>query len=54
MDGKKDFYSFNPNADRITSVKGEIDEVKSVMVSNIGEKMKNMKCDRALKSVIPF
>jgi len=29
------FYSNNPSADRITKVRGEIDEVKSVMVHNI-------------------
>eukprot|EP00124_Ichthyophonus_hoferi_P000188 Ihof_evm25s6 gene=Ihof_evmTU25s6 len=30
-----DYYSFNPNADRILQVQGEIDEVKKVMVENI-------------------
>jgi len=29
------FYSKDPEADRITKVRGEIDEVKSVMVANI-------------------
>ena len=31
-----DYYSHNPNADRIVQVQGEIDEVKKVMVENIG------------------
>ena len=30
-----DYYSNNPNADRINKLKGEVDEVKSVMVQNI-------------------
>jgi len=30
-----EYYSTNPNADKINRVKGEIDEVKSVMVTNI-------------------
>jgi len=30
-----EYYSHNPNADKITKVKGEIDEVKTVMVQNI-------------------
>jgi hypothetical protein len=30
------YYSTNPNADRIAQVQGEIDEVKKVMVENIG------------------
>lgn len=30
------YYSTNPNADRIVQVQGEIDEVKKVMVENIG------------------
>jgi vesicle-associated membrane protein 7 len=32
-----DFYSTNPNADKLSRVRGEIDEVKSVMVQNIGQ-----------------
>lgn len=32
----KDYYSHNPNADRINKLKGEVDEVKHVMVHNIG------------------
>jgi len=35
---KMDYYSNNPSADKVSKVKGEIDEVKSVMVQNI-EKM---------------
>jgi len=30
-----DYYSHNPNADKINRIKGEVDEVKSVMVQNI-------------------
>lgn len=30
-----DYFSSNPNADRINKVRGEIDQVKSVMVDNI-------------------
>eukprot|EP01134_Creolimax_fragrantissima_P006973 CFRG6973T1 len=30
-----EYFSFNPNADRIVQVQGEIDEVKKVMVENI-------------------
>jgi len=30
-----DYYSHNPNADRINKLKGEVDEVKNVMVHNI-------------------
>lgn len=32
----QDYYSNNPNADKIKRVQGEIDEVKTVMVTNIG------------------
>lgn len=38
MQNKMDYYSNNPNADKVTRVKGEIDEVRNVMVQNI-EKM---------------
>jgi len=38
MQNKMDFYSNNPNADKISKVGREIDEVKTVMVQNI-EKM---------------
>lgn len=31
-----EYYSNNPNADRINRLKGEVDEVKTVMVQNIG------------------
>lgn len=31
----QDYFSSNPNADRINKVRGEIDQVKSVMVDNI-------------------
>jgi len=30
-----DYYSNNPNADKISKVKGDVDEVKNVMVQNI-------------------
>eukprot|EP01118_Nematostelium_gracile_P007497 TRINITY_DN2448_c0_g1_i1.p1 TRINITY_DN2448_c0_g1~~TRINITY_DN2448_c0_g1_i1.p1 ORF type:complete len:227 (+),score=56.28 TRINITY_DN2448_c0_g1_i1:69-749(+) len=30
-----DYYSNNPSADKITKIKGEVDEVKNVMVHNI-------------------
>ena len=32
----QDFYSNNPNADKLTEVRGEIQAVKEVMVQNIG------------------
>ncbi len=32
----QDYYSHNPEADKINKIRGEVDEVKSVMVSNIG------------------
>jgi len=35
MKNLMDYYSANPNADKINKLKGEVDEVKSVMVSNI-------------------
>eukprot|EP00026_Physarum_polycephalum_P011182 Phypoly_transcript_11387.p1 GENE.Phypoly_transcript_11387~~Phypoly_transcript_11387.p1 ORF type:complete len:309 (+),score=50.99 Phypoly_transcript_11387:57-983(+) len=35
LQNQMEFYSNNPSADRITKVRGEIDEVKSVMVHNI-------------------
>jgi vesicle-associated membrane protein 7 len=35
LQNQMDFYSNNPGADRINRVRGEIDEVKSVMVHNI-------------------
>eukprot|EP01111_Echinosteliopsis_oligospora_P005942 TRINITY_DN1973_c0_g1_i1.p1 TRINITY_DN1973_c0_g1~~TRINITY_DN1973_c0_g1_i1.p1 ORF type:complete len:269 (-),score=68.10 TRINITY_DN1973_c0_g1_i1:83-889(-) len=35
LQGQMDYYSNNPGADKITKVRGEIDEVKSVMVHNI-------------------
>jgi len=35
LQNQMDYYSNNPNADRINRVRGEIDEVKSVMVTNI-------------------
>jgi len=35
LQNQMDYYSNNPGADRINRVKGEIDEVKSVMVHNI-------------------
>jgi len=35
LQNQMDYYSSNPNADKINRVKGEIDEVKSVMVTNI-------------------
>jgi len=34
--GLQDFYSNNPNADKLTEVRGEIQAVKEVMVQNIG------------------
>jgi hypothetical protein len=33
----QDYYSHNPNADKLNKLKGEVDEVKTVMVSNIGK-----------------
>lgn len=44
-----DYYSHNPNADRIVQVQGEIDEVKKVMVENIGM---HMKCACAYGSTV--
>jgi len=35
LQNQMDYYSNNPNADKINRVRGEIDEVKSVMVTNI-------------------
>jgi len=35
LQNQMDYYSNNPNADRITRVRNEIDEVKTVMVQNI-------------------
>jgi len=35
LQNQMDYYSNNPGADRITRVRGEIDEVKSVMVHSI-------------------
>lgn len=35
LQNQMDYYSNNPNADRINKVRAEIDEVKSVMVHNI-------------------
>jgi len=35
LQNQMDYYSNNPNADRINRVRNEIDEVKSVMVQNI-------------------
>jgi len=35
LQNQMDYYSNNPSADRINRVRGEIDEVKSVMVHNI-------------------
>jgi len=35
LQNQMDYYSNNPNADRINRVRAEIDEVKSVMVHNI-------------------
>jgi len=35
LQNQMDYYSSNPNADKINRVKGEIDEVKTVMVQNI-------------------
>jgi len=35
MKNLMDYYSHNPNADRINKLKGEVDEVKHVMVHNI-------------------
>jgi len=35
LQNQMDYYSNNPGADRINRVRGEIDEVKSVMVHNI-------------------
>lgn len=35
LQNQMDYYSNNPNADKINRVRGEIDEVKSVMVHNI-------------------
>jgi len=35
MKSVMEYYSFNPNADKINRLKGEVDEVKSVMVENI-------------------
>lgn len=35
LQNQMDYYSSNPNADKINRVRGEIDEVKSVMVQNI-------------------
>jgi len=35
LQNQMDYYSNNPGADRITRVRGEIDEVKSVMVTSI-------------------
>jgi len=35
LQNQMDYYSHNPQADRITRVRGEIDDVKSVMVHNI-------------------
>jgi hypothetical protein len=34
---RMDYYSYDPEADKISQVKQQIDEVKGVMVSNIGE-----------------
>lgn len=33
----QEYYSTNPNVDKIGKIKGEIDEVKNVMVQNIGQ-----------------
>jgi len=35
MKNLMDYYSNNPNADKISTLKGEVDEVKNVMVQNI-------------------
>jgi len=35
MKNLMDYYSHNPNADKLNQVKGEVEEVKGVMVSNI-------------------
>lgn len=35
MKNLMDYYSHNPNADKLNKLKGEVDEVKSVMVHNI-------------------
>jgi len=35
MKNLMDYYSNNPNADKINQLKGEVDEVKNVMVTNI-------------------
>jgi hypothetical protein len=33
----QDYYSADPSADRISQVRSEISDVKSIMVNNIGE-----------------
>lgn len=42
MKNLMEYYSTNPNADKLNKVKGEIEEVKSVMVQNIGKVFKTL------------